>query len=358
MKLRGNNREFDKKYLDKYYQGKYTLEEKLSVQQWLADHKYNKETTEAAKQEWGKTSLEGNQKELLTNTLFEIHYNLHLDECRKINETRWLFRANSIYTYISAAAIVLLVVLNIWLWQGESSITFKEPVFTEIYAPGGSRIKFNLPDGSSGWLNSGSSLKFPVKFANNERKVFLSGEGYFNVKGDPKKSFVVSTKYYQIRALGTSFNVQAYHDVDSLEEVTLESGMVQIEKKRPDGTFNKILDMKPGQHAEMDYFSNLTKVIDNEADKYTAWKDGKLIFRNDPLERLIKDLQRYYNIQISVEDEHLFDYHFHATFDEETLFETMRLLKLSSAIDYKICKRKKNEEGNYEKQKIILLSKK
>ncbi len=352
-----NYLEFDKKLVEKYYQKKCTPEEKSVVEQWFSDLRNNKETTKSAKQEWEQTSSEGNKKELLANILYKVHYNIHLDECRKMKETRWLSRTKSVYTYISAAAIVLLVVLNIWLWQGESSLTFKEAVFTEIYAPDGSRIKFNLPDGSSGWLNSGSSLKFPVKFTKNERKVFLDGEGYFNVKVDPKKSFVVSTKYYQVRALGTSFNVQAYHDVDSLEEVTLETGKVQLEKRKKDGTFKKILDMKPGQHATLDYFSSSVKLVDNESDKYTAWKDGKLIFRNDPLERVIKDLQRYYNVQIEVEDEQLFAYHFHATFDEETLFETMRLLKLSSAIDYKICKRKKNEEGGFQKQKIILFSK-
>ena len=352
-----NYKEFDKKLVEKYYQKKCTPEEKSVVEQWFSDLRNNKETTEAAKQEWEETSSEGNKKEFLTNILYKVHYNMHLDECRKIKETRWLSRAKSVYIYISAAAVVLLLFMNIWLWQGGGSSPFKQTVYTEIHAPDGSRVKFYLPDGSSGWLNCGSSLKFPVKFANNERKVILNGEGYFNVIRNPKKSFVVSTKYYQIRALGTTFNVQAYHDLDSLEEVTLESGMIQIEKRKPDGTFKKILDLKPGQHATMDYFSSSVKLENNEADKYTSWKDGKLIFRNDPLERVIKDLQRYYNVQIAVEDEQLFDYHFHATFDEETLFEAMRLLKLSSAIDYKICKRKKNEEGGFKKQKIILFSK-
>ena len=182
----------------------------------------------------------------------------------------------------------------------------------------------------------------------------LNGEGYFNVIRNPKKSFVVTTKYYQVRAWGTSFNVQAYSDLDSFEEVTLESGKVQIEKMKQDGTFKKILDLKPGQHTKMDYFSNCVRIIDNETDKYTAWKDGKLIFRNDPLKRVIRHLQRYYNVEIEVKDEQLFKYHFHATFEEETLFETLRLLKLSSAIGYKICKREKNEDGSYKKRKIIL----
>ena len=351
------HKEFDNKLIKKYYQKKCSPEEKEIVEYWFADIKYNKGTTEAAEQEWEQISTEGDKKGLLTDILYKIHYNIHLNECRRMRESRWLSRAKSAFTYTSAAVIGLLLVINIWLWQGGGRLPVKQPVFTEIYAPYGSRINFNLPDGSSGWLNSGSSLKFPIRFANNERKVILNGEGYFNVISNKKKSFVVSTKYYQVRAFGTSFNVQAYSDIDSFEEVTLENGKVQIEKLKQDGTFKKILDLKPGQHAQMDYFSNSIKTIYNETDKYTAWKDGKLIFRNDPLERVIKDLQRYYNVKIEVKDEKLFKYHFHATFEEETLFETLRLLKLSSAIDYKIYRRVKNENGNYLKRKIILFSK-
>ena len=140
--------------------------------------------------------------------------------------------------------------------------------------------------------------------------------------------------------------------------MTLENGKIQIEKLKQDGTFEKILDLKPGQHTQMDYFSNSLKIIDNETDKYTAWKDGKLIFRNDPLELVIRHLQRFYNVEIEVKDEQLFKYHFHATFEEETLFETLRLLKISSAIDYKICRREKNEDGSYLKRKINIFSKK
>lgn len=353
-----NYKEFDKNLIDKYYQGKCTPEEKETVEYWFADIKYNKNISEATKQEWEQTSTEGDKKRLLTNILFKIHSNIFLEECRRIKDTRWSTKAKSAFTYASAAVVVLLLVMNIWLWQGQYKLPGNQPVYTEIHAPFGSRIKFNLPDGSSGWLNSGSSLKFPTRFDGHERKVELNGEGYFNVKPNPKKSFVVSTKFYQVRALGTSFNVEAYSGPDPFEEVTLETGKVQIERIKQDGSFRKISDMKPGQHAVLSYSKNSIKTSYVKTDKYTGWKNGKLIFRNDPLERVIRCLERNYNVQIKVEDDQLFKYHFHATFEEETLFETLRLLKLSSAIDYKICKREKKEDGTYKKRKIILFSKK
>jgi len=118
----------------------------------------------------------------------------------------------------------------------------------------------------------------------------------------------------------------AYSDLDSFVEVTLESGKVRIEKIKQDGTSVKIVDLKPVQHIRLDNYLNSVNITNDVALKYTAWKDGKLIFRNDPLERVIRNLDRYYNIEIEVEDEQLFKYHFHATFEEETLFEPLRLL--------------------------------
>ena len=347
--------ECDNNLLRKYFQKKCSPEERRFIEQCFVDARCSRDITDASKQEWEETSSEGDNKGLLANILYKIHYNIRLEEFRNIKERRWLTRAKAAFLRISAAVLLPLIFVTVWQWQ--NSLSDNQLVFTEIHAPYGSRVEFDLPDGSSGWLNSGSSLKFPIRFANNERKVTLNGEGYFNVIRNPKKAFIVSTKNYQVRALGTSFNVMAYSDLDSFEEVTLESGKVRIEKIKQDGTSSKIMDLNPGQHAHMDNISNSIKITDNEAYKFTAWKDGKLIFRNDPLERVIRNLERYYNIDIEVEDEQLFKYHFHATFEEESLFETLRLLKLSSAIDYKILAREKNQNGSYKKRKIILFKK-
>jgi len=125
-----------------------------------------------------------------------------------------------------------------------------------------------------------------------------------------------------------------------------------------DGSFSKLMSLTPGQHVQINHQLSSMKSTQNETIKYTAWKDGKLIFRKDPLERVIMNLERYYNIEIEVEDEELHKFYFYATLEDETLFETLRLLKLSSAIDYKILPRVKYEDGRYSKQKIILFLKK
>jgi len=350
-----SKKECDEALIRKYYQNRCSSEEKEYVEQCFLDLKHYGKVSKAARQEWDETSSEGNKSGVLTDILHKIHFDLRLEEFRKSKEGSWRKKTKSALLGISAAVLIPLLLLNVLQWQHRASES--QSIFTEITAPNGSRVQFNLPDGSTGWLNSGSSLKFPTKFTGEERCVDLNGEAYFNVVKDLKHSFVVRTKYSQVRALGTSFNVLSYSDIDAIEEVTLESGIVNIEKVMKDGSFSKIMSLTPGQHVQMNHLLSSFNSTQNETTKYTAWKEGRLIFRNDPLERVIMNLKRYYNVEIEVEDEELIKFHFHATFEDETLFETLRLIKLSSPIDYRILPREKNSDGSYKKRKIILFQK-
>jgi len=353
--LQKENKACSEDLLEKYYQNRCSPEERQYVEECFLSLENYAKVSKAARQEWDETSVEGRDEAKLQAILHRIHSDIHLEEFRKSKEKSWLKKSKSVLLWISAAVLIPLLILNIWQWQ--NTVVESKTVFTEITAPNGSRIQFNLPDGSSGWLNGGSSLRFPIRFTKNERIVRLNGEGYFNVIKDSKRSFVVRTKNSRIRALGTSFNVMAYANHNDIEEITLESGAVVIEKEMKDGSIKKVMTLQPGQHIQIDHLSNAISSTQDGTEKYTAWKDGKLIFRNDPLERVIMNLERHYNVEIQVSDEKLHEYHFHATFEDETLRETLRLLRLSSAIDYKILPREKNVEGKYEKQQIILYHK-
>ena len=120
----------------------------------------------------------------------------------------------------------------------------EKTIYAEIFSPLAARTRFELPDGSTGWLNSGSTLKFPVKFYGAQRKVELSGEGFFDVVKNSEKPFVVKTSDINIIALGTKFNVLAYPD-DETFEITLESGKVVVEKTGVSGEPVKIAELQP-----------------------------------------------------------------------------------------------------------------
>lgn len=214
--------------------------------------------------------------------------------------------------------------------------------------------QFTLADGTKVWLNSGSELEFPDKFAGDVREVKLKGEAYFEVFKNEKQPFRVNARDLNINVLGTSFNVISYDD-DVQSEVILVEGKVRLtgdDEQKEYGT------MHPGQRAV--YQNDLHKVVTEnvEVDKYIAWRDGNLIFRDDSMEDVVKRLSRWFNVKIVINDPEIKSYIYKATFRNENLNQVMNLLKLSAPIDYRIVERKALADGEFTKQKIYLMKKK
>lgn len=222
-----------------------------------------------------------------------------------------------------AAAFILGVIISsvaISMWPaGENAIAQQT-----ITTPNGARTQFQLPDGSSVWLNSGSKLSYPSKFAKN-RHITLEGEAFFDVqKGRP---FIVSTSYGDVQVKGTSFNVKAF-DTEPFE-TTLVTGLVQIKENR---TGEEIL-LQPGFQAKDN--GNKLIITKIEPSLFTSWKDGKLIFRNDYLPAVAKKLERWYNVNIKLDDDpRLAEINFSGTIEMESFTEVMELLKTTASINY------------------------
>ena len=343
--------------LDKFYHNREecSAEEISRVKEWFSGLKFGKEVYQRARREWDETFSSGDQKELLDEILYKIYYRIRVEEFKKEKEEKKVIRLRRIIASI-AVSVILIIVGYLFGNVNDSGL---KNVYSELHAPYGSRVRFELPDGTAGWLNSGSSLRYPVRFTGKKRIVSLEGEGYFDVKHDPGRPFIVQTSGTRVIALGTSFNVQAFANSEE-EEITLVKGKVVIEKKlmSDDSKYRHLLIMKPRQHVGIDVKTGRIVFMDWNTEKYIAWKDGKLVFRNDPLSRVVNEMERYYNVDIEVQDPQLSKYHFHATFEDETLFESLRLLSLSSAMDYIICKRQKNPDGTFKKRKVILYRKK
>lgn len=340
---------FNPELLEKFYHHECSDEEIYLVEEWFVGLDHRKDINMRISEEWENTPITGEQKELLQDILYKIHFDLRVEEFEKKKGKSKIAILNKIIA--SVAVSVVLVLLGLWL--GNNYGFGVKSTYSEIRAPYGSRVYFELSDGSTGWLNNGSSLKYPMRFVGSKREVFLDGEGYFDVMHNSNKPFVVQTENAKVVALGTSFNVHAFKG-DVEEEVTLIKGEVVVKRKLSDNSFSDILVMKPGQHVEFDVNTGEIAFLEQEAEKYISWKDGKMVFRNDPLSNIIKEMERFYNVDIKVKDKELFKYHFHATFEDETLYEALRLLTLSTPMKYKIFKRVKNTDGTYEKRKIVL----
>lgn len=171
------------------------------------------------------------------------------------------------------------------------------PVYNTISTPAGGQYRVKLPDGTNVWLNAASSLKFPANLATlEERRVMLTGEGYFEVKKlEPKINsrgktnripFVVVTAKQEVEVLGTHFNISAYDD-DNRTITTLLEGSVNI---------NSLILLKPGEAA----INSGNNILVNETDTEgaIAWKNGKFQFRNENIKDLMRKLARWYDIEI------------------------------------------------------------
>ena len=223
----------------------------------------------------------------------------------------------------------------------------------EISTAYGTRSKFQLSDGTKVVLNSGSKLLFANEFNSNCRNVELSGEAFFEVTTDPTKPFIVKTGAIHVKVLGTAFDLQAYPQSGEIN-TTLVHGKVILENESG-GTLKQIAELKPSDHAIYKLSTNSVAISSEEdLDKFIAWKDGKLVFFNDPIEDVAQKLGIWYNVNVKINNNNLKGYHFTATFSDEPIEQVLDLLSKSSPLKYKIKKAARLTDNSYLKREIII----
>ena len=148
-----------------------------------------------------------------------------------------------------------------------------------------------LGDGTKVWINSGSELEFPNRFCGDIREVKVKGEAYFEVKRNPEKPFVVDIGGMQVNVLGTTFGIRAYADEREIR-TTLVSGRVNVSAGK------QVYELKPSEQAVFDKQTEAVKVAAVDTELFVGWKDGRLVFDNCSLERILKDLGRWYSFEV------------------------------------------------------------
>lgn len=202
--------------------------------------------------------------------------------------------------------------------QYNSLVTPRSEVFSVI-----------LADGTKVWLNASSAIKYPTRFDSDIRKVFLTGEAYFEVKRDTEKPFIVSTSKMEIEVLGTSFNVMAYPN-ERVVETTLISGVVNINTSKSSFT------LEPGMQARLDKNTEILDQIRINTELITSWRFGKYVFEYENLESVMNKLSRWYNIEISFVDEGKKNIHFSGTlYKYYDINETLHIIELTTNVKFK-----------------------
>ncbi len=163
--------------------------------------------------------------------------------------------------------------------------------------PRGGEFRLKLSDGTNVYLNSASELKYPVRFDEKERKVYLSGEAYFEVTKDSDRPFYVVTEEVQVRVYGTEFNVNT-HQPGKVHTVLVD-GKVGIKKRGMTGE----ITMKPGELASFDRNAGTFEVKEVDVRQYVVWKDGYFTFENESLEQILNTLSLWYDVDVFFQSE-------------------------------------------------------
>ena len=241
-------------------------------------------------------------------------------------------RVHQFYTWFSRAAAILvfpLLLLAIWGITRQRPISGTEMVTQEITVPMGIRSRIVLPDSTYVWLNSGSSIRYRIPFIHGKREVSLSGEAYFEVTHDPLNPFSVQTGRSKVEVLGTSFNIKAYDEEPDVE-VVLMNGKLRF---MADMEAEDVV-LSPGERAVFEKDKGIT-VSREPVEKYAAWRLGRLVFDETPMEDVARNLERWFGVKVILTDPRLSSYRFTTTFENQSLQQVLELLELSSPIKSK-----------------------
>ncbi|MBP6181769.1 FecR family protein [Flavobacterium sp.] len=209
-------------------------------------------------------------------------------------------------------------------------------VYNTIKIPYGKRFELQLSDGTVVHLNSGTTLKYPVKFiAGENRLVFLDGEAFFDVTKDKKHPFIVNADNLNVRVLGTHFNVSNYPE-DIQTDVVLVEGSVGLYSGNEQFNATKNTVLRPGFKGIFNKKdgSIATKAVNT--DVYTSWMQGRLTFRNMSFKDISKKLERHYNVTIETQNKKLAGEKFYASFGDEPIEKVLSYFNDIHGINYVI----------------------
>lgn len=329
--------EINEDILIRYINGMLTEEEAAEVKNWRAASLENEKLLE---QVYFTTQVASRLKVMRTvnpdEALSRFKSRIHKKEKR--------LALRQVLGVIQRAAAVLFIpvfLLSAYLFiqQGQGNVRT-----LAVRTNPGVVSAFDLPDGSKVWLNANSELRYPSDFNADTRTVELTGQGYFEVTKNAHKPFIVKAdKDYSVEVLGTAFNVSAYKD-ESMIETTLVEGSVKLNVVSGGKRMTQML--KPNEKAEYQKGAGKIKVFGVNTEYDTAWKNGEIIFRNHPMDKVLKTLERHYHVVFEVKDNEILKSIITARFKDEQLPQVLEYLKLASGIQYAIHKPTVKDSGS------------
>ncbi len=295
--------------------------------------------------------LSEEEKSEIRNALSGIHHQINLT-----NE-KWESRSDAkkimtVITRIAAIFLLPVMVISTWYFYTSRRPYQHNDSFITINTPEGSKIKSELPDGTVIWQNSGSTIQYPRNFTRRNRQVILTGEAFFDVKTDNIHPFHVKTGELLVTVTGTRFNVSGYPE-DAGTTIVLESGEITVKNSAASGAGQ--ITLRPGDRLESRSRGE-TVYHNTDVQKHVSWIEGKLIFRDDPLGEIMTKLERWYNVEIEINDpeKRFSNLPFTMTIQYESLPQILEYLRHAAPFTIKEERISLQSDGSFKKPKYII----
>ncbi|MBS1512577.1 MAG: FecR family protein [Bacteroidetes bacterium] len=263
-------------------------------------------------------------------------------------------RSNRKWYWVAAASIAA-VVLSFFFFDNNKTSKQAKPAENTVSTKPGSKSKVQLPDGTEVWLNADSKLEYNENFNVKLREVKLTGEAFFDVVKNKEKPFIIHTAQMDVKVTGTAFNVRSYPD-EPTTETALIRGAVEIslrsnpEKKyylKPNDKLVLNNNITAAETADQNNTGDsagkemvkMKKVNVNREQNditETMWVKNKLAFDNEPLEKILAETERWYNVEIQLNNDNAKEVHFTGVFENKPLTDVLEALCLSSHLHYQV----------------------
>lgn len=233
---------------------------------------------------------------------------------------------------VAAVAIVLLGLITVTAyWQGSRQI---QSNFSDIVveAPLGSKTKLTLPDGSTVWLNAGSKMVYSQGFGVSDRRLAFQGEGYFEVEKNDEMPFLVQTHDVNVTVVGTKFNFRNYPE-DEEAVVELLEGKVALENQLKE---ESVRYLSPNEKMVLHKATGELDITSAKVKEATLWTENILLFDEDLLPDIVRELERSYHVQIEIENEDLKQTRFYGQFNqlEQNIYDVLDMLSETGKLKY------------------------
>lgn len=309
--------------LEKFFKKETTVEEVQLLKDWFFQSKSRDALSGFYKEKWESASCSLDtdiQNNRLTNLRKEI---------KPQPRSRYL-NINKVWKYAAIILFPVCIALGIGYYfvGNKSSLANNKDMVVNVAK--GQMANLQLPDGTKVWLNSNSRIKYDKTYNKDNRIIDLEGEAYFVVAKDKSRPFIVKTNAVSIRAIGTTFNVKAYNDENTIT-TTLIEGKVNVFNNK---TVSHLLPNQKIIFNKADHSFNKATVPD--AKIAGLWKENQLVFQAEPLEDIAKVLERIYNVHVTFNSEQIKQIRFSGTIKKNRLESVLQYIALTSSINYSI----------------------